>query len=85
MGAPLADTTIANRCRSQDTYERRVVAGTLPQVGRVCGRETRALVPAAANDDAALACKTRSFGDIGGPRPTLQPRAVTGAPRHLDD
>jgi hypothetical protein len=31
MGAPLSETTIVNRCRSEDTYERRLVAGTLPQ------------------------------------------------------
>jgi len=30
MGAPLTETTIVNRCRSEDTYERRLEAGTLP-------------------------------------------------------
>ena len=30
MGAPLQDATIINRCRSEDTYERRLEAGTLP-------------------------------------------------------
>ena len=30
MGAPLAETTIVNRCRSEDTYERRLANGTLP-------------------------------------------------------
>ena len=30
MGAPLAETTIVNRCRSEDTYERRLDTGTLP-------------------------------------------------------
>ena len=30
MGAPLSETTIVNRCRSEDTYERRLEAGTLP-------------------------------------------------------
>ena len=30
MGAPLAETTIINRCRSEDTYEWREAAGTLP-------------------------------------------------------
>lgn len=30
MGAPIAETTIVNRCRSEDTYERRLEAGTLP-------------------------------------------------------
>ena len=30
MGAPLPETTIVNRCRSEDTYERRLEAGTLP-------------------------------------------------------
>ena len=30
MGAPLPETTIVNRCRSEDTYERRLAAGTLP-------------------------------------------------------
>jgi len=30
MGAPLHETTIVNRCRSEDTYERRLEAGTLP-------------------------------------------------------
>jgi len=30
MGAPIEETTIVNRCRSEDTYERRLAAGTLP-------------------------------------------------------
>ena len=30
MGAPVAETTIVNRCRSEDTYERRRADGTLP-------------------------------------------------------
>ena len=30
MGASLRETTIVNRCRSEDTYERRLAAGTLP-------------------------------------------------------
>ena len=30
MGAPIAETTIINRCRKQDTYEARKKAGTLP-------------------------------------------------------
>ena len=30
MGAPLAETTIVNRCRTEDTYERRRASGTLP-------------------------------------------------------
>ena len=30
MGASIAETTIVNRCRSEDTYERRLAAGTLP-------------------------------------------------------
>ncbi|MEI6171925.1 MAG: hypothetical protein WCQ45_05570 [bacterium] len=30
MGAPVAETTIINRCRSEDTYEARRKAGTLP-------------------------------------------------------
>lgn len=30
MGAPLHETTIVNRCRSEDTYERRLASGTLP-------------------------------------------------------
>jgi hypothetical protein len=30
MGAPLEETTIVNRCRREDTYERREAAGTLP-------------------------------------------------------
>lgn len=30
MGAPLAETTIVNRCRSEETYENRLAAGTLP-------------------------------------------------------
>jgi hypothetical protein len=28
-GAPLAETTIVNRCRSEDNYERRLANGTL--------------------------------------------------------
>jgi hypothetical protein len=31
MGAPLAETTIINRCHTEDTYERRRAAGTLPE------------------------------------------------------
>jgi hypothetical protein len=31
MGAPLAETIIVNRCRTEDTYESRLAAGTLPQ------------------------------------------------------
>lgn len=30
MGAPIHQTTIVNRCRSEDTYERRLEADTLP-------------------------------------------------------
>ena len=30
MGAPLAETIIVNRCRTEDTYESRLAAGTLP-------------------------------------------------------
>lgn len=30
MGAPVEETTIVNRCRSEDTYERRRADGTLP-------------------------------------------------------
>jgi hypothetical protein len=30
MGAPLEGTTIVNRCRSEDTYERRLADGRLP-------------------------------------------------------
>ena len=30
MGAPLAETIIVNRCRTKDTYERRLAAGKLP-------------------------------------------------------
>jgi len=30
MGAPLRETAIVNRCKSEDTYERRLEAGTLP-------------------------------------------------------
>jgi hypothetical protein len=30
MGAPLSETTIVNRCRSDDTYEHRLASGTLP-------------------------------------------------------
>ena len=33
MGAPLQETTIVNRCRSEDTYERRLETGTLPHMG----------------------------------------------------
>jgi hypothetical protein len=34
MGAPLQETTVINRCKSEDTYERRLEQGTLPQ--RAC-------------------------------------------------
>ncbi len=30
MGAPIEETTIINRCRSEDTYERRLERGALP-------------------------------------------------------
>ena len=30
MGAPVAETTIVNRCRSKDTYESRLTRGELP-------------------------------------------------------
>jgi hypothetical protein len=30
MGAPLHETTIVNRCRSEHTYERRLAEGRLP-------------------------------------------------------
>jgi hypothetical protein len=30
MGAPVAKTTIVNRCRKEDTYESRLARGTLP-------------------------------------------------------
>ncbi len=30
MGAPLEETTIINRCRSEDTFERRLSEGRLP-------------------------------------------------------
>jgi len=30
MGAPLEETTILNRCRKEDTYEQRLLKGTLP-------------------------------------------------------
>ena len=30
MGAPIPETTIINRCRREDTYERRLASGTLP-------------------------------------------------------
>ncbi len=30
MGEPLDETTVVNRCRSEDTYERRLSDGTLP-------------------------------------------------------
>jgi len=30
MGAPVEETTIVNRCRREDTYEKRLQNGTLP-------------------------------------------------------
>ncbi len=30
MGAPVPETTVINRCRSEDTYEKRLANGTLP-------------------------------------------------------
>jgi hypothetical protein len=30
MGAPIPETTIVNRCRSEDTYESRLARGALP-------------------------------------------------------
>ena len=29
VGAPLAETTIVNKCRSEETYEQRLADGTL--------------------------------------------------------
>ena len=34
MGAPIADTTVVNRCRSEETYECRLASGTLPSSDR---------------------------------------------------
>lgn len=31
MGEPLEETTIINRCRQEDTYENRLLKGTLPE------------------------------------------------------
>jgi len=31
MGAPIEETIIINRCRKEDTYEMRMVTGTLPE------------------------------------------------------
>jgi hypothetical protein len=31
MGEPLEDTTIINRCRKEDSYENRLLKGTLPE------------------------------------------------------
>lgn len=31
MGAPLEETTIVNRCRKEDSYEHRLLNGTLPE------------------------------------------------------
>jgi len=39
MGATLHETTIVNRCRSEETYVRRLARGTLPQsTGEAIGR-----------------------------------------------
>ena len=32
MGAPIEETTIINRCRKEDTYEYRLLKGTVPKV-----------------------------------------------------
>ena len=37
MGAPLSETIIVNRCRSEDTYERRLAKGTLPEASQRTG------------------------------------------------
>jgi len=31
MGAPISETIIINRCRKEDTYERRLAEGRLPE------------------------------------------------------
>ena len=31
MGNPIAETTVINRCLKENTYEKRLVAGTLPE------------------------------------------------------
>ncbi len=31
MGAPIEETTIINRCRKEDSYEYRLINGTLPE------------------------------------------------------
>jgi hypothetical protein len=42
MGAPVNETTIVNRCRSEDTYENRLLAGTLPSPDwSVCPKTAR--------------------------------------------
>ena len=45
MGAPVEETTIVNRCRREDTYERRLRDGTLPLIEGVEGE------PAGAESD----------------------------------
>jgi len=50
MGAPLGETTIVNRCRREETYERRAAEGRLPsRIGFVrAGRRTAGVAEAAA-------------------------------------
>lgn len=43
MGAPLEETTIINRCKKENSYEYRLLKGTLPELKRYPkGLETRA-------------------------------------------
>jgi hypothetical protein len=39
MGAPLEETTIINRCRKEDSYESRLLKGTLPASKSIAAEE----------------------------------------------
>jgi hypothetical protein len=41
MGAPLEETIIVNRCRREDTYENRLLKGTLPGLKSIANERIR--------------------------------------------
>jgi len=42
MGAPLKETTIINRCRKENSYEYRLLKGTLPESKSIAAEQTGA-------------------------------------------
>ena len=42
MGAPLEETTIINRCKKENSYEYRLLKGTLPESKRIAAEQASA-------------------------------------------